>query len=105
LKKSALRITAWIITTITTVITISFSLLGQIPDSFKDVLNLIFVLEGTAVINLIFWEISKRLSEPTILMEPIQDGERIGFSVKVKDENIKASVLCDGIPIIWDGTK
>ena len=58
---------------------------GWIPDQYRD---LLYVIVGTAIVELSIIVLSKRLDEPTILIEPHQKEEKVGFSVRVKDQNI-----------------
>jgi hypothetical protein len=99
LKKSHILLTAWSTVVIATGIILYLVFIGLVPVALRD---LLYVIVGTAIVELSVIELSRRLSEPTILIEPIQRKEKIGFSVRVKDKNIsKATVLCDELPVKW----
>jgi hypothetical protein len=112
MKKSSLRLIAWIIVVVATGLTVYFALLNLINPAIVD---LFYVIEGTGAVELTIIELSKRLSEPIFLIEPcvkmnedsFQRG-KVGFSVKVKDKTVNnASVICNELPIKWeelDGT-
>ncbi len=106
-KKSSLRLIAWIILVVATGLTVYFALLNLINSAIVD---LFYVIEGTGVVELAIIVLSKRLSEPIFLIEPchkiskdnFQQG-KVGFSVKVKDKTVNnASVICNGLPIEWE---
>ncbi len=106
MKKSNILITTWIAILVATGITVYLAFIGLVTDPFRD---LLYVIEGAVIVELSVIELSKRLNEPIILIEPHCKMEKVGFSVKVKDKNISdATVLCDGMQVKWeelDGTE
>jgi hypothetical protein len=83
----------WLLVFILNGLTIYITLVSHIPQTFWE---LLIVVEGAVIADLFLHELAEKLEEPTILMEPWSKNSDVGFSVRVKDKNVKdASVYCD----------
>ncbi len=100
MKKSNILISVWSTVLVTTGIILYLVFVEWIPEQYIDFL---YVIVGTAIINLLFIELSKRLREPIILIEPCNKLTKVGFSVRVKDKPVRdASVICNEIAVPWE---
>jgi hypothetical protein len=100
LKKSNILRSVWLTVGISTGIILYLVSIGLIPDQYRD---LLYVIVGTAIIELALIELSKRLKEPIILIEPCHKMTKVGFSVKVKDRPVTdARVICNEIAVPWE---
>lgn len=97
MNKSNLRLVSWVLVIAST--TITFFLVYK--DWLVPYQGYLYVIDGTGAIELAIIELSNKLRQPTILIEGSQQLDKIGFSLKVKDKNIEATVLCDDLPIQW----
>ncbi len=71
-----------------------------LTDPFRE---LFIIIEGSVIASLIFESWHNRLNQPSILIEPHCKMNKIGFSVQVKDKNVKdATVICNNQPIKWE---
>ncbi|MGA3110472.1 MAG: hypothetical protein ABSE15_00385 [Candidatus Bathyarchaeia archaeon] len=103
MKKSRI-LYAWIITILITLLTLIFAYKGSLPTPLEE---LLIGIEAVVIATLLLNELSKVLNEPTIIITPISKKSDVGFSVKVKDENIEdVEVYCNKVKIdLKDGNE
>lgn len=90
----------WGITLLATIVTVYSNLGVGVGDSIK---SFLIVLEGSVIAGLILLDLTNRLAEPTILIEPCYLGSKVGFSVRVKDKSVNdAMVTCNEIAVDWE---
>jgi len=103
LKKSNTRIIAWSAVLLATVITFLLVFRSLMPEQYRD---FAYVIVGTAIIELSFFELTKRLSEPSIIIEPCSTMKEVGFAVRVKDRFVNdVKPICNDIEVPWDNLK
>jgi hypothetical protein len=88
-----------------TILTLSLTSLGYLTGS---IVEYFIILEADGIGGLLILELTERLREPTIIIRPVPNLPKVGFSVKVKGRTVNdAKVNCNDVSIDWedlDGT-
>ncbi len=74
------------LTAILTGLTLYFALVGILVEPFRE---LLIVVEGAVIAELILTKLADVFSKPRILLRPMKFNGSFGFSVQVKDKNIQ----------------